>query len=104
MKELILPYGFKCQMEKDKTFKIITPAGYFILQGFPHKFWDAIIDYGDTQGRKWNADGEPLTQDTPVDNDFYHQREIVYFTSVKQKIEIRKRVLEAYENWVKEEE
>lgn len=44
-------------MEKDEIFRIITPNGYFILQGFPHDFGDNIIEYGDNYGKKWNEDG-----------------------------------------------
>jgi len=103
MKELILPWGFKCKIEKNKIFTLYSPNGYFKMHGFPHKFWDAIYEYGDNYGKKWNADGEPLTPNTLKDYDFNNLRQIVYFTSVKQKIEIRKRVLEAHENWMKEE-
>lgn len=102
MKEIILPDGFKCQMEKDEIFKIITPNGYFIMRGFPNNFWDAIFEYGDNFDNKWNADGEPLTPRTRKDFDFSIRSEIVYFSSAKQKVEIRKRILETYKNWIKE--
>jgi len=104
MKEIFLPDGFKFQMEKDEIFKIITPNGYFILKGFPHNFWGNIIEYGDNFGKKWNADGEPLTPDTRRDFDFFIRSKIVYFSSVKQKVEIRKRVLRAYKNMLREEQ
>ncbi len=95
MKELILPYGYKCEIINSNDFIIYSPLGYFKMNRFPHKFWDAIYEYGDNQGHKWNADGEPLTPNTRNDHDFYYLREIVGFTSVKQKLEIRERVLEA---------
>jgi hypothetical protein len=57
MKTIFLPDGFKCQMEKDEIFRIITPNEYFILLGFPHDFGDNIIEYGDNYGKKWNEDG-----------------------------------------------
>lgn len=98
MKEIILPFGYKCVIHNSNDFTIYSPYGYFKMDRFPHKFWDAIYEYGDNDGHKWNGDGEPITPDTRVDNDYNHLRRIVGFTSVKQKLVIRERVLKAIES------
>jgi hypothetical protein len=96
MKELILPYGYKCEIINSNDFIIYSPLGYFKMNRFPHKFWDAIYEYGDNQGHKWNADGEPLTKNTEKDVDFNKLNEIVGFSSVKEKLVVRQRVLDEY--------
>lgn len=96
MHKIILPYGFSCEIEEGQDFTIYSSAGYFKMIGFPHKFWDSIYEYGDTSGRKWDGDGDSLTENTPRDFDFAILKQVVGFTSAKQKVEIRKRILDAY--------
>jgi len=96
MEKILLPDGYSCEINEGQDFTIYSPEGYFKMNGFPHRFWDAIYEYGDNSGRKWNGDGEPITENTPEDFDSEILKNIVGFTSVKQKIKIRQRVLEAY--------
>jgi hypothetical protein len=98
MREIILPFGYKCKIINSDDFTIYSPLGYFKMNRFPHKFWDAIYEYGDRQGHKWNAEGEPLTPETQKDYDFNYLRNIVGFTSVRQKLIIRERILKAIED------
>jgi hypothetical protein len=99
MHKIFLPNGFSCEINERQNFTIYSPAGYFKMIGFPHKFWDSIYEYGDTSGRKWDGEGSPLTENTPKDFDFAILREVVWLTSVKQKSEIRKRILDAYKKF-----
>lgn len=95
MKEIFLPNGYKCKIEKNQIFTFYNSDGYFIMNGFPHNFLNGLVEYGDNSGRKWNSNGVPLTENTPSDHG-YHFLNKLFFNTVKEKVEIRKRVLEAY--------
>ncbi|BDQ01539.1 hypothetical protein [Ignavibacterium sp.] len=99
MHKIILPYGFSCEIEKGQDFTIYSPKGYFKKIGFPHKFWDSIYEYGSNSGRKWDGNGNPLTENTVKDFYFAIIKQVVGFTSVKQKVEIRKRIIDAFKKF-----
>lgn len=99
MFKIILPCGFSCEIEKGQDFTIHSPAGYFKIIVFPHKFGDSIYEYGSNSGRKWDGYGNPLTENTVKDFDFAILKQVFGFTSVKQKVEISKRILDAFKKF-----
>ncbi len=93
--KIILPYGYYAEIKPDRDFTIYNSNGYFKMKGFPHRFWDAIYEYGDFENHKWDGEGNPITPNTKKDFNFETLRDIV-FHSVKEKLTVRARVLAIY--------